>query len=284
MHLLLFVLTVLTTTAFGFALMEAFQAGRPMDLDSLFDGYIRLAHFDPAVWVGLYFSGPLMAILLAHEFGHYVACGRAGVEASLPFFLPSPLLLGTCGAFIRIRSPIYSRKTLFDIGVSGPLAGFVVLVPFLIAGVLKSHLVHFTGFQAFSFGTPLIMRITERVFLGPVPASQILLHPVAMAAWAGLLATAMNLLPMGNSMAAISLCGFWGTVAPNRFNSLHRRANCAGFVYRAWWVWAALMFFFGRRHPLVYDQTPLKGWRVALSVCAFGLFVLSIAVVPVSVK
>ncbi len=285
LHLLLFALTVLTTTAFGFALVEAFRAGKAMDLDSLFDGYVRLGHFDTAVWAGLYFSGPLMAILLAHEFGHYVACARAGVEASLPFFLPSPLLLGTCGAFIRIRSPIYSRKSLFDIGVSGPLAGFVVLAPFLIFGLLNSHVVHFTGFQALSFGTPLIMRVAERVCLGHVPASQILLHPVAMAAWAGLLATAMNLLPMGQLDGGHILYAAFG-------ERWHRIVSILfigvliglGFIYRAWWVWAALMFFFGRRHPLVYDQTPLKGWRVALSVCAFGLFVLSIAVVPVSVK
>ena len=285
LHALLFILTVFTTTAFGFALVQAFQAGRAMDLDALFDGYVRLARFDASVWTGLYFSGPLLAILLAHEFGHYVACWRSGVDASLPFFLPSPLLLGTCGAFIRIRSPIYSRKSLFDIGISGPLAGFVVLLPFLIAGILMSHVVHVERFQALSFGTPLIMRLTERICLGSVPASRILLHPAAMAAWAGLLATAMNLLPMGQLDGGHILYAAFGERWHRIISILFIGVLVGlGFIYRAWWLWAALMFFFGRRHPLVYDQTPLKGWRVALSVCAFGLFVLSIAVVPVSVR
>jgi membrane-associated protease RseP (regulator of RpoE activity) len=285
LHLLLFLLTGITTTAFGFVVEQAFKAGRGINLDALFDGYVQLARLDPRVWSGLYFSVPLLLILLAHEFGHYIACQRAGVEASLPYFLPSPLLLGTCGAFIRIRSPIYSRKSLFDIGVSGPIAGFVVLLPFLFAGILMSRVVPFPGFGTLSFGTPLIMRLAEWVCFGHAPVSRILLHPLAMAAWAGLLATAMNLLPMGQLDGGHILYAAFG-------DRWHRIVSIAfvgvlvalGFIYRAWWVWAGLMFFFGRRHPLVYDQTPLRGWRVALSVCAFSLFVLSIAVVPVSVK
>ena len=256
-----------------------------MDLDSLFDGYIRLYHLDRRVLEGLYFSVPLLAILLSHEFGHYVACLRSRVDASLPFFLPSPLLLGTCGAFIRIRSPIYSRKSLFDIGVSGPIAGFIVLLPVLFAGVSMSRVSHFVAPGSIAFGTPLILRIAEWICLNGTPASRILLHPVAMAAWAGLLATAMNLLPMGQLDGGHILYAAFGE-RWHRIISLTLIVALVllGFVYRAWWLWAALMFFFGRRHPLVYDQTPLTGWRAALAICAFVIFVLSIAIVPVSAK
>ncbi len=135
LHILLFLATLITSTAFGSALVESFARKRPLNLDALVDCYIRLAHFDRGIWTGLSFSIPLLTILLAHELGHYLECRKRNVEASLPYFLPSPSLFGTFGAFIRIRSPIYNREGLFDIGIGGPLAGFVTLVPFLLIGM-----------------------------------------------------------------------------------------------------------------------------------------------------
>jgi membrane-associated protease RseP (regulator of RpoE activity) len=286
LHLLLFLLTLLTTTVFGFALTESFRAGIAFNLDWLFDGYVRLAHLDPRLLDGLWFSGPLLLILLAHEFGHYLACHGWKVDASLPFFLPSPLLLGTFGAFIRIRAPIYTRRSLFDIGASGPFAGFVVLLPFLAAGIRLSHLSHFgVTPDTISFGTPLLLRVAEWLHFGRADPADIQLHPMAMAAWAGLLATSMNLLPMGQLDGGHILYAALG----ERYHRIIALAAIAGlvllgFAYRAWWIWAVVMFLFGRRHPLVYDQTPLRGWRVALSVAAFVLLILSLAVVPVSTR
>lgn len=286
LHLLLFFVTLVTTTVFGFSLAESFRADAPLNIDWLFDGYVRLAHLDPHLLAGLWFSGPLMLILLAHEFGHYAACQAWKVDASLPYFLPSPLLLGTFGAFIRIRAPIYTRRSLFDIGASGPFAGFVVLLPFLGIGMGLSHLGHAeTGADTLSFGTPILMRMFEWVRFGSVDPANIHLHPMATAAWAGLLATSMNLLPLGQLDGGHIVYAALG-------ERLHRRVASAaiaglilmGFVYRAWWLWAVVMFLFGRRHPLVYDQTPLERGRVVLGLGAFLLLVVSLAVVPVSTR
>ena len=286
LHSALFLLTLITTTAFGFAQVQSFRANRPLEIEWIVDGYLRLAHGDLNVLTGLNFSIPLMLILLAHEFGHYVACQRSRVDASLPFFLPSPTLFGTLGAFIRIRSPIYTRRSLFDIGVSGPLAGFVVLMPFLLAGIRMSRLIPGVGTHgSVVFGTPLLLRVLEWLRFPGASRSDILLHPMAMAAWAGLLATAINLLPIGQLDGGHILYAAFG-------RRLHRILSTAfvavlvllGFAYWPWWIWAVLMFFFGRRHPLVYDDTPLDGYRVIVTGLALLLFLLSISVVPVFAK
>ncbi len=287
LHTLLFVLTFLTTTAFGSVLADSFREGIPFNMERLFDGYLLLAHFDGRIWTGLSFSAPLLLILVAHEFGHYFTCKNWKVDASLPYFLPSPLLLGTFGAFIRIRSPIYTRKGLFDIGASGPLAGLALVIPCLVYGVWMSHVSHGLGVTAESvtFGRPLLMRAIEWIHFGKTNPSEIVLHPVAMAAWTGLLATAMNLLPIGQldggHIVYAALGERWHrTIASTVIVLLAG----LGFLYRAWWIWAFVMFMFGRRHPLIYDQTPLRGTRVSLAVSTLILFALCVAVVPVSTR
>lgn len=283
-HFLLFLFTFLTTTVFGFALVQSFRADRSLDVDWVFDGYVRLFHGNLSIFSGLVFSIPLLLILLAHEFGHYVECERYRINASLPYFLPSPTLFGTLGAFIIIRSPIYKRKSLFDIGVSGPLAGFVVLLPFLIAGMWMSRVVHGVHTHApVVFGAPLLLRITEWVRFPGIPRSEILLHPMAMAAWGGLLATAINLLPIGQLDGGHILYAVlgpkWHRALSNAFVLV---LVLLGFLYWPWWIWAVLMFFFGRRHPLVHDDQPLDKRRVIVSFIALFLFLLSISVVPVN--
>ena len=283
MNALLFALTFVTTTLFGTALVESFGAGRAFDLDLLWVNYVRFFHGDMNMLPGLRFSAPLLLILLAHEFGHFVACRYWRVEASLPYFIPSPSLFGTWGAFIRIRSPIYSRKGLFDIGVSGPIAGFIVLAPFLAAGVLLSRpLPEGAAPQSFVFGTPLLLRLLEWVRFGSLEPSRILLHPMAVAGWAGLLATAMNLLPIGQLDGGHILYAAGG----ERWHRIVSRASVLmlallGFLYWPWWIWALLMFFLFRRHPLVYDERPLPVGRGALCAAAALLFVLSLSIVPI---
>jgi membrane-associated protease RseP (regulator of RpoE activity) len=235
------------------------------------------------MWLGMLFSGPLLLSLLTHEFGHFVACRYWRVDASLPYFVPSPTLFGTWGAFIRIRSPIYSRPGLFDIGISGPIAGFVVLAPFLAAGVLLSRqLPPGAEPQSFVFGTPLALRLLEWIRFGSVEPSRILLHPMAVAGWAGLLATAMNLLPIGQLDGGHILYAVFG----ERWHRIVSRVSIAilallGFVYWPWWIWAVLMFFLFRRHPLVYDERPLPVARGVLCVAALLIFVLSLSIVPI---
>ncbi len=282
-NLLLFLATLVTTTVFGFALRESFASGRPFDVDGLMAAWIRFARGDRAVWAGLDFSVPLLLILLAHELGHYVVCVQRGVNASLPYFLPSPMLFGTFGAFIRIRTPIYTRKILFDIGIAGPIAGFVVLLPFLTAGVWMSHVA--PGIAArgpFIFGSPIAVRIAEWIRFPHASPSDILLHPMAMAAWAGLLATAFNLLPMGQLDGGHILYAVFGQRGHRLISSgVIAILALLGFLYWPWWFWGAVMFFLGRRHPLVYDRTPVSKGRVMLSAFALLLLAVSISVVPV---
>lgn len=286
LNVLLLALTLITTTIFGFALARTFSTGEPLDVSLIYAGYIRLAHGDTHLLRGLEFSIPLLLILLAHELGHYVDCLRWQVDASLPYFLPSPTLFGTCGAFIRIRGPIYSRKALFDIGVSGPLVGFLTLIPFLVVGVSLSHIAPVAAHQSrFVFGTPLALRALELIRFPHAPAVYVSLHPVAVAAWAGLLATAINLLPMGQLDGGHILYAVLG-------ERWHRYVTLAfigilvilGFFYWAWWVWALLLFLFGRRHPLVYDRSPLSRRRLWLAGAALAMFLLSFSLVPVSIS
>jgi Zn-dependent protease len=279
----LFVLTLLTTTIFGAALVRSFDAARAFDLDLLWTSYLQFFHGNWDIWLGLLFSGPLLLILLAHEFGHFVACRYWRVDASLPYFVPSPSLFGTWGAFIRIRSPIYSRQGLFDIGISGPIAGFVVLAPFLAVGVLLSRqLPPGAAPQSLIFGTPLALQLLEWIRFGSVEPSRILLHPIAVAGWAGLLATAMNLLPIGQLDGGHILYAISG----ERWHRIISRVSVAalallGFLYWPWWIWAVLLFFLFRRHPLVYDERPLAGGRGVLCVVAVAIFVLSLCIVPI---
>ncbi len=277
--------TLITTTLFGAGLVTSFRLGRALDIDFVWNAYKRLLHADPVVWIGLEFSLPLLLILLAHELGHYLECLHWRVDASWPYFLPSPTLFGTFGAFIRIRSPILSRCSLLDIGIAGPLAGFALLVPFLVVGVAWSHVMPAVASTSFSFGSPLIVRLLEKLFFPHIPAANILLHPMAMAAWAGLLATAINLLPVGQLDGGHIV---YAALGPR----LHRIVSTAfvgllailGFWYWTWWAWAVVLFFFGRRHPLVYDVSDLPPSRWKLIALALVIFVLSFSVVPVRIS
>jgi len=154
--------------------------------------------------LGIPFSLAIMGILLAHEMGHYYFCQRYRVRATLPFFIPAPTLIGTLGAFIRIGGFIRSRKALFDIGIAGPIAGFVVAVPTMLAGLAMSYPVASVSDPDLQFGFPLIFQIGH-AFLHPggPPLAHYYLHPVALAGWAGMLATAMVPRPCTRSWCSL---------------------------------------------------------------------------------
>ncbi len=139
-----------------------------------------------------------MAILLAHEMGHYLTCRYYGISASLPYFIPAPTIVGTMGAFIRIRSPIHHRAALLDVGIAGPIAGFVLAIPALLIALTQSRFVVPDPAGGFGLGEPLIFKLLE-FLMGkvPPPGMDLDLHPIGLAAWFGFFATALNLLPVG---------------------------------------------------------------------------------------
>ena len=278
LHILLFLLTAYSTTLVGSRLAYNFAHNLPaFDLETDLPAYTEIWTSPSQLAAGLPFSFTLLTILLAHEFGHYLACVYYRVNASLPYFLPAPTLIGTLGAFIRIRGPIYSRRALFDIGVAGPVAGFVFLLPALSIGLAYSKIVPgVTREGSILFGSPALLWLFQKMIFPGVADGLIYLHPVARAAWIGVFATALNLLPIGQLDGGHILYAFVG--------ERHRRLSRVfvlllvpvGLVY--WWgwlFWAAVLFFLGSRHPVIYDEQPLGAARQRLGALALLIFVLS---------
>ncbi|MCS6953266.1 MAG: site-2 protease family protein [Bryobacterales bacterium] len=279
---MLFAATLVTTTAVGGSLAYNFRHDLPaIDLDRSLGS---LAHWrELSFWLdGLSFSLTLLTILLAHELGHYFVCLYYRLDASPPYFLPSPTLIGTFGAFIRIRSPIYSRRVLFDVAVAGPIAGFVFLLPALTIGLAYSRVAPGIALRGdVVFDTPPILRLFESLIFPGVPSEDISLHPMARAAWVGVFATALNLLPIGQLDGGHLLYAFVG----ERHRLLSRLFLAAliplGFFYWPWLLWAAILFFFGLRHPVIYDTSELGAARKKLGLVALAIFALCFMVAPI---
>ena len=199
LHGLLFVLTVLTVCYAGLSWSAGFIAAGGTEGAGLLVGPEQVVR-DPRLFpLSALYAAFLMAILVGHEAGHYLTCRRERVRATLPFFIPGPPFLGTFGAFIRIKSPLYFKRQVFDVGANGPLVGFALTLPTLALGMALSKVAPFVQEEGtLYFGEPLLFKLLARLILGRIPAgSEIILHPVAWAGWVGLLLTAINLLPIG---------------------------------------------------------------------------------------
>jgi membrane-associated protease RseP (regulator of RpoE activity) len=281
---LLFVVTFFTCLAAGRQFAISFADGQAASIDEFFVS-LKLLYKDPtALAAGFPFAISLMAILLAHELGHYFACRHHGIRASYPYFIPAPTLIGTLGAFILMRSPIRSRRALFDVGASGPLVGFVLAIPILIYGVVHSRIV--PGLNSPSanivFGVPLALRLlVQRIFPGADPLT-VLLHPVGRAAWVGLFATALNLLPAGqldggHILRSLSprLHRWLGWLVPAALAAL-------GYFHAGiWLMWAGILLVLRfLRIPAVYDQRPLDSTRAVLAIVTLLVMILCFMPVP----
>ena len=280
-HVAAFLLTVLSTTYVGALHWAAFSSG--LDTGTVDETSLQF-------WLGgLVFSLPVLAILGSHELGHYLACRYYDVDATLPWFLPAPLpLTGTLGAFIRLREPIPHARALFDIAVAGPLAGFVVAVPLLIAGVAASKVVPLPpDGGGLILGDPVLFQLVERAVWGMIPDDQALyVHPMGLAAWFGLLATALNLFPFGQLDGGHITYALFGERA--RWLSMATLAGtlalaAASLSWAAWTVMLlAMTALQGVGHPPTGDDTqPLGRTRLALAVAAALVFVLSFTPRPI---
>ena len=247
---------------------------------------------DPAALLeGAPFSAALLLILGAHEFSHYITSHRHGVRASLPMFIPAPTLAGTFGAIIRIESPIPDRRSLLEIGIAGPLAGFLVAVPIAVAGLKLSHVaVHSStvasstggGDMGIGLGSSLLFTLLERLVLGPLPHNaSLVLHPVAFAAWIGLFVTAINLLPVGQLDGGHVLYALAGHRQEGISRAVVLLLAPLGFLWWGWFLWGGVLLLLGLRHPPVLAEGSKLGMREKmLGVIAAVLLVLTLAPAP----
>lgn len=307
LHASLFILTVITTILAGvFIMLPELDVPEPALTDPLdyvlfiptYYGHLVVALViatftqPQALRHGVAFSASLLSILTAHEMGHYVACRRYGVSATLPFFIPAPplFLAGTFGAFIRIKSPIPSRRALLDIGLAGPLAGFVVAIPIAIAGVLRLEPAFINSDHAIIFNDPLLFKLIALATNAPL-GPDTLPNPFYMAGWIGLLVTSLNLMPVGQLDGGHGTFALFGVKA-------HRLIGRIAFVSTAmlavlgmiWhnsssgFLYTILLGIMLRvRHPQPQNSEPLGWTRILIALITLLVFILSFAPFPITI-
>jgi membrane-associated protease RseP (regulator of RpoE activity) len=303
LHVLLLIATCFTTLIVG-AKMQYYFAN---DLPPFAAGNEQLPFF-PVEWVwrhpgrlvlGIPFAATLLTILLAHEMGHYLLCRYYGVRATLPFFIPAPTLIGTLGAVIRIKAPIRSRSALFDIGIAGPIAGFIVAVITLAFAMgLSKELVPGMGPSDLKLGYPWIFYLMHDALRHMDPGyaiarlnlSRVYLHPTAVAAWVGMYATALNLLPSGQldgghivyalAPRAHRVISWMTVVALVILGAVAQGKD--GMNY-GWWFWAGLitvMNVLTYRQQQAPDFPDIPASRWVLALLAAGMLIVTFTVIP----
>lgn len=283
LHLTLFALTLLTTTMAG-----ADMAGAFVSLAHPFATFGNLA-------AGLSFSLPLMAILGAHEMGHYTVARHNHVDVSAPYFIPAPFpsffFIGTFGAFIRMRAPARTRRVMFDIGAAGPWAGVIIAIPAVIIGLKLSEVGPLsTGGGGLQLGNSILFYGLSYAVLGVDPNSvNINLHPIAFAGWIGLLVTTLNLLPVGQldgGHVVYALFGRWHRTISRLFIIacvlMVVVPLALGATYWGGWLfWVLILLFLGLGHPATVDaDTPLEPRRRAMAWATVALFIVTFSPVP----
>ena len=273
-HWILFILTIFTTLLAGAMMEGASVFNNPLD-----------------ILKGLPFSMTLMLILGTHEFGHYFYAQKHKVEATLPYFLPAPpflFLIGTFGAFIKIKSPIYKKDALLQIGAAGPIAGFIIAVPALLIGLKLSNVVEKVDINnAIMLGDSLLMKfLTWMTYPNLLETQDIMLHPMAFAGWIGLLVTMLNLLPIGQldgGHIAYALLG-------KKQNIIGKLAFISliplSFISLNWLFWGLLIFFLMRssKHPPIHDiNIPLSKFNKRIGYICLIIFILCFIPVPFNI-
>jgi membrane-associated protease RseP (regulator of RpoE activity) len=285
LHVLLFLTTFAATTMVG----ASFYANFLSDL-----GYRRINVSTSTLLLGgLWYSVPALLILGSHEMGHYFACRYYRISATLPFFIPAPIvsLFGTLGAVIRIREPLRTKRILFDVGVAGPIAGFVVLLPALIVGIMWSEVMRQPPPSpgGVELGEPMLFRLVTRMFFGPIPDGYTInAHPMAFASIFGLLATALNLLPIGQLDGGhLAYANFGARAKYVTYATLGATLVLGLTISTSWLIWGGIILVLlrlsGFEHPPTVDEhEPLDGRRVAISILAIIIFALCFTPWPIT--
>ncbi len=266
-NIILFLLTIVTTTLAGTLLAEVNPVTHPQ-----------------LIYKGIPFSATLMAILLSHELGHYLMSRWHKVDATLPYFIPAPTFIGTFGAIIKIRSNVPDRRALLDIGATGPIVGFMVSIPAIIIGLKLSQSMPGTS-DGVSFGTSILLEFMARHIFPSVPEGHVIsLHPVGLAGWLGLLVTMMNLLPMGmmdGGHIAYALFGKWHHHISRAMVVILLFMGIFGWI--GWAVWGTLNLFFGLKHPPpTYPEIPLDRKRKLVGAVAVIILIITFVPIPFS--
>jgi len=272
--LLLFFLTVLTTMFAG-----------AMHYLGSFEKFID--EFPKSLIHGFPFSFALLSILLSHEMGHFFTSRKYRVEATLPFFIPVPHpLIGTFGAFIKMKSVIPDKRALLRIGAAGPLAGIVVSLPFTVWGIMHSNVIPSQEGKGFFLGDPLLFKILVSLLKPDItPDATLVIHPIAFAGWIGFFVTAMNLLPFSQLDGGHIAYALFG----EKYNFiqliLFPFLILMGFLWPGWFFWGFLLLLFGLRHPPPIDNiTPLENRDKIIGVICIIVFFFTFHPVPFSVK
>ncbi len=306
-NIVLFILTVLSVLMAGASPVSGQPSGAFGQLTGLLQSLLS----------GWPFAVSLLSILLAHEFGHYLMSRHHKTPATLPYFIPLPFTpLGTMGAAILMQGTPKNKRVLFDIGVAGPLAGMVIAIPILIVGLALSHLgvintptsglvqmqegnsVLYLGVKYLLFGkflpeptsfggvSPLLYWL-RYFFTGqpfPIGATDVIISPVAFAGWAGLLVTALNLIPAGTLDGGHVVYSLFGDRAAKAFPIILVALAALGLAWAGWWIWLVLLLWLGRVHAEPLDQiTPLDPPRLTVAALAILIFVLTFSPVPLVV-
>jgi len=311
LNILLFVVTLGTVLYAGsMHSMESVELSSGTELTS---GNNAIWLILKLLWTGWPFALSLLSILLAHEMGHYIAARKHGATVTLPYFIPFPNgFLGTMGAVIQMRGPIRNKRVLLDVALSGPLAGLAVAIPVVVIGLHLSEIspLPFSGFQLegnsimylaakyLVFGellpkpldygqVPAVIHWVVFFFTGnpgPGGGTDVFIHPVALAGWAGMLVTGLNLIPVGQLDGGHILYVLFGKSAKTWRPLVIVLLVALGFVWSGWWIWAILLYAFGQSHPEVLDEiTELDDYRRSLAYVALVLFFLLIVPVPLRI-
>jgi len=267
------------TWSLSFKYADVFSQSPQIDLN------VKIFEDPQIISLSIVYAIVLIGILLGHELGHFLACQYYKIDATLPYFIPAPTLIGTLGAFIKIKSPITRKQQLFDIGIAGPLVGFILSVPTLIYGLSLSRAVPaIPREESLIFGEPLILKIIgSMIFKNIPPDFDVILHPVAFAGWVGIFVTALNLFPIGQLDGGHISYALLGPKSRNLAKLFLGIFIFMGiFFWIGWFIWVFIIFLMGLRHPRVIDEeTPLSPRRKFLGFVIFIIFILSFIPDPI---
>lgn len=267
LHILLFILTSMTTLLAG-AMME---------------GVIFWKNPEK-IYLGLPFSISIMTILLTHELSHYFMSRRHNVSVTLPYFIPAPSMIGTFGAIIKMKPPIFDRRSLIDIGSAGPLGGFVMAAIASVMGLYYSEIIQITTFKGgVSLGDSILFSLLAKIIFNIDPEKyDILLHPIAFAGWIGLFITSINLLPVGQLDGGHIAYALFGEKQVWIARLIIILLFILGLTYwEGWIMWALLLLIIGHKHPpVVYPEIQLDRKRRLTGILSFLIFIVTFIPVP----